>query len=79
MKHCVATYAQSCARRVCSIWTLEVETFEGRRKVLTVEVNNSARLISQARGKCNAMAADKHRQILRRWAEQERLTLASYA
>jgi hypothetical protein len=31
MKHCVATYAHSCASGVCSIWTLEVETFEGRQ------------------------------------------------
>src|SRR5207249_10253324 len=49
MKHCVATYAHSCGSGACSIWTLEVETFEGRAKILTVEVQNVARLICQAR------------------------------
>jgi hypothetical protein len=77
MKHCVASYASSCARGDCSIWALEVETFEGRAKVLTVEVRNSLKLICQARGKCNALPAEKHRGILRRWAEQAGLQLAS--
>jgi hypothetical protein len=78
MKHCVATYAQSAASGARSIWTLEVETFEGRSKVLTVEVQNGARLVCQARGKCNMLPGEKHRAILRRWAEQAGLTLAKY-
>jgi hypothetical protein len=78
MKHCVATYAHSCASGACSIWTLEVETFEGCAKVLTVEVQNAAKLIRQARGKCNMLPSEKHRGILRRWAEQSSLRLASH-
>lgn len=78
MKHCVATYAHSCASGACSVWTLEVETFEGRAKILTVEVQNAARLICQARGKCNMLPGEKHRGILRRWAEQAGLSLATY-
>ncbi len=78
MKHCVATYAHSCASGVCSIWTLEVETFEGRTKVLTVELQNRTRLICQARGKCNLLPGEKQRGILRRWAEQAGLSLAKY-
>jgi hypothetical protein len=78
MQHRVATYAHSCARGACSILTLEVETFEGRAKLLTVEVWNAARLICQARGKCNALPAEKERAILRRWAEQGGLQLAGY-
>ncbi len=78
MKHCVATYAHSCARGICSIWTLEVETFEGRARVLTVEVQNAARLICQARGKCNRIPGERDRGILRRWAEKAGLTLAKY-
>ena len=57
-RHCVATYARSCARGLCSIWALEVESFEGRSKVLTVEVHQATRLICQARGKCNALPTD---------------------
>jgi len=78
MKHCVASYAQSCASGACSIWALEVETFEGRSKILTIEVENGARLICQARGKCNMLPGEKHRGILRRWAEQAGLSLAKY-
>jgi hypothetical protein len=78
MKHCVASYAHSCARGACSIWALEVETFEGRSKILTVEVRNREKLICQARGKCNALPDEKHRSILRRWAEQAGLSLAKY-
>lgn len=78
MKHCVGTYARSCARGTTSIWTLEAETNEGRAKLLTIEVRNAANLICQVRGKCNALPAEKHRGMLRRWAEQAGLTVASY-
>ena len=78
LKHCVATYARSCASGVCSIWTLEVETFEGRAKILTVEVQNAARLVCQARGKCNNTPGEKHRGILRRWAEKAGLSIAKH-
>src|SRR5262249_47816784 len=75
MKHCVASYAHSCGSGACSIWTLEVETFEGRSKVLTVEVQNASRLICEASGKCNMPPNDKQRSILRRWAERAGLSL----
>jgi hypothetical protein len=63
---------------ILRIWTLEVETFAGRAKILTVEVQNGARLICQARGKCNMLPGDKHRGILRRWVENAGLSLAKY-
>jgi hypothetical protein len=78
MKHCVGSYARSCASGRTSIWTLEVESFEGRSKLLTIEVQNAARLVCQARGKCNVMPSEKHRAILRRWAEKAGLKMASY-
>jgi hypothetical protein len=77
MKHCVAAYSRACARGTSSIWTLEVETSEGRSKVLTVEVQNATRLICQARGKANALPEEKHRGILRRWALEAGLGLAA--
>src|SRR5690606_27946337 len=55
MKHCVATYAGSCARAHSSIWSVEVETREGTAKMLTVEARNNTRSISQARGKANRL------------------------
>lgn len=78
MKHCVATYVRSCSRGRCSIWTLEIEVGGGRSKALTIEVNNAAKLICQARGKRNAVASEKERSILRRWAEQAGLIVAGY-
>jgi hypothetical protein len=35
-------------------------------------------MICQARGKRNIEPGDKHRNILRRWAEQTQLRLATY-
>ncbi len=78
MRHCVASYSNSCSRRVTSIWSLEVESFEGQKKVLTIEVRLGQRLICQARGKGNALPDDKSRNVLRRWALQEGLAIASY-
>jgi hypothetical protein len=78
MKHCVATYAKSCAHGACSIWRMEVETAEGTTKILTIEVRSDTKLIAQARGKCNALPAEKHRGLMRRWADQAGLQLGSY-
>ncbi len=78
LRHCVASYTASCKRGHSSIWTMEVETHEGRAKVLTLEVRNIQRTICQARGKANRLPTDKERGILRRWATQAGLTIASY-
>ena len=78
MRHCVATYASSCARGQCSIWTMEVESLEGITKAVTIEVRNSARLICQVRGKANRLPTEKERQVIQRWAENSGLRLATY-
>ncbi|MCA9265872.1 MAG: PcfJ domain-containing protein, partial [Planctomycetales bacterium] len=78
MKHCVATYASSCARGHCSIWTMEVESIEGFAKVVTIEVRNNSRLICQVRGKANRLAIEKERRVIQRWAESAGLRIASY-
>ena len=78
MRHCVGTYGHSCARGICSIWTMESETFEGQAKVLTIEVRNASRLICQVRGKRNVLPDDKQKNILRQWAAQAGLTLAKH-
>lgn len=78
MQHCVASYARSCARRETSIWSLQMHNHEGSQRVLTVEVRLASKTICQARGKRNAMPDAKSKDILRRWAAQEKLTLAAY-
>ncbi len=78
MKHCVGSYAWSCARGSCSIWTMELQSREGFSKAITIEVNNGARLICQARGKLNRLPTEKERSIMQRWAETAGLRLAKY-
>ena len=78
MHHCVATYARSCVRRETSIWSLQMHNHEGSQRVLTVEVRLASKTICQARGKRNVMPDAKAKDIPRRWAAQEGLTLAAY-
>lgn len=78
MKHCVATYAHSCAGGRTAIFTMEIEEGSGREKLLTIEVQLSNRQIRQVRGKFNRYATQQELGILKRWALQERLTIASY-
>ncbi len=79
MRHCVATYASSCARGHCSIWTMEVESYEGVSKAVTIEVRNNSRQICQIRGKANRSANSKERNVILRWAESAGLQISSYA
>jgi len=78
MRHCVASYASSCHRGESSIWGLSLETESGIEKLLTIEVNNPSKEIRQIRGKLNRLATEKEKEVVRRWAAREGLTLASY-
>jgi len=78
MKHCVASYANSCNSGTCSIWTMDLENEDGLNKLVTIEVTNGIRQIRQVRGKCNRLPTEKEKEIIRRWAGQEGLELASY-
>src|SRR5205823_12955194 len=55
MRHCVWTYAEHCARRQTSIWSMQMEDRRGRHRVLTVEVDLPKRTVCQARRKCNRL------------------------
>lgn len=77
MHHCVATYANSCARGHCSIWAMELHTSEGKEKRQTVEVNRHG-VIVESRGKLNRLPTIKEYNILKRWADQEGLTISRY-
>lgn len=77
MRHCVASYDNSCAFGGTSIWSMGIEQNLGRRKrVLTIEVANESKKICQIRGKANRLPKQKEMNIVRRWASQERLLLA---
>lgn len=77
MRHCVAIYAGACARKQTSIWSLRVETAQGQRRLLTVEVDLARRTICQARWICNALPKEKEINLLKEWARLERLQIAS--
>jgi hypothetical protein len=76
MRHCVATYADRCARRQTSIWSVQVEDRRGRHRVLTVEVDLLKRTVCQARRKCNRPPQAAERELTERWAAQEGLKVA---
>jgi hypothetical protein len=56
MRHCVASYAQSCALGHSSIWTMELRTRAGVEKHQTIELTRD-RFIVQCRGKQNRLRA----------------------
>ncbi len=77
MRHCVASYANSCVLGGSSIWTMGVQRNLGRRKrVLTIELASTSGRICQVRGKANRAPSQKELDVIRRWASQEQLTFA---
>ena len=74
MRHCVASYAPSCVAGHCSIWTVELQGYEGTAKKLTLEVRD--RTIVQWRKKFNAEPSAQDRRIVRLWAEREDLRIS---
>jgi hypothetical protein len=75
MRHCVATYAGSCAAKRCSIWALEVESYAGIEKRQTVEVN-SHKVIVESRGKLNSLPTQQDLEMLNRWATAQALQVS---
>lgn len=78
LRHCVSTYARSCHTGRSSIWSMEIEDENGRRKILTIEVTPREKVIRQVRGRRNRLPTPKEKDLLERWAEQEGLQLAGY-
>ncbi len=76
MRHCVATYAERCARRQTSIWSMRMENQRGRHRVLTIEVDLLKRTVCQSRRKCNRLSQAVEREVMERWAAQEGLKVA---
>ena len=77
MRHCVASYAASCARGHCSIWAMELETPTGTEKHQTVEVNAHGTIV-ESRGRFNRLPTAGEYEILKRWAREAGLTLSHY-
>lgn len=71
MRHCVATYAESCAKKRTAIWSMKIENNEGRKHVLTIEVDLMTKTICQVRGRCNRLPKEHEKEVIRRWAAQQ--------
>lgn len=77
MRHCVATYARSCANGTSSIWSMSTEDFAGVEKRQTIELN-CHRIIVQCRGKCNQPPNAQEMEVLARWATEARIEVSPW-
>lgn len=70
MRHCVASYASSCKRGECSIWSLKkiTETKKDNKieRLATIALTKHGS-ISQIRGKYNSIASDEVNRIIKQW------------
>lgn len=76
--HCVASYARSCHQGKCSIWALELQTFDGVEKRVTIEVGLPQGEVRQVRGARNRRASREEMQVVHNWASQNGVTVANY-
>lgn len=80
MKHCVASYINSCVNGRCSIWSMNVkfETTGEVQRLVTIELSRQ-RTIVQVRGKYNAMPNKKTVDIITKWMNKEGLRISKWA
>jgi hypothetical protein len=77
MRHCAARYADACARRISSIWSMRRHGAREDRRILTIEVDHKRRQIVQARGKFNRPPTRQARAVMELWAQTNGLAIAS--
>ena len=79
MHHCVARYTQACLWGHTSIWSMQLETRRGRRRVATIEVRKRDRRIVQARRAANRWPSAKEYEVIAQWAARESVVLGNEA
>lgn len=77
MKHCVASYARSCADGRASIWAMELSGKTGVEKRQTIEVTRD-RIIVQCRGKQNRLPTAAELAVVKEWARLAGLIVSPY-
>jgi hypothetical protein len=79
LKHCVSSYARSCASGACSIWSLESRIGTERRAapVLTVEVD-AKRVVVQVRGLANRRPDEQEKAMVETWMKKAALKPGNY-
>jgi hypothetical protein len=75
MRHCVASYARTCARGNAAIFSLKLDSGAGFDRRLTIELDVRSKRIIQARGRFNALPQPLDARYLRNWAASTGLTI----
>jgi hypothetical protein len=78
MRHCVASYARSCARGVSAIYSLKRDVGTGYDRRLTIQLDVVSKRIIQARGRFNASPLPLDERYLRNWATAAGLAVVSF-
>ncbi|WP_197439797.1 PcfJ domain-containing protein [Calycomorphotria hydatis] len=78
MHHCVASYDDECFTGDSAIFTMEIDSFAGLEKAVTIEVSLDDREIIQVRGKCNRVMTDEEHVVLTHWAKRTGLKISPY-
>jgi hypothetical protein len=78
LRHCVGSYAQSCQRGRCSIFSLRLDEGRGEERLITIEIVPTQRRIVQARGRFNRFCTPVEQRVIRAWAIQSGLEIAGH-
>lgn len=76
LRHCVVSYASSCERGDCSIWTMERRDESELEKRQTIEVRD--KMIVQCRGKYNRPPTTQEYGVVETWARKAGLGVGDY-
>jgi hypothetical protein len=81
MNHCVYSYRLGCQKGDLSIWSMRAwdPATDREEALLTLELRHGSRRIVQIRGKHNRRATRQEMEIVRIWAQREKLGISSYA
>lgn len=74
MKHCVASYARSCAKGSNAIYSLKCDD----ERLATIEVLVAQKQIGQARGKMNFKLSPVAARIMQKWAAERGLMVSQW-
>ncbi|MFT5819540.1 MAG: hypothetical protein ACI8ZM_000765 [Crocinitomix sp.] len=79
MNHCVATYASSCYKKKCAIFSIRKKTALSNEETLaTLEISLQSRRIVQAKARYNKTINNKALTLMKSWAKKENLRIPSW-
>jgi hypothetical protein len=79
LSHCVYSYTRSCMSGKTSIWSFAEEVQDNVTRLLTLEMNNTERMIVQIRGKYNRYPTEQEMKVVDRWAAREYVKISRWA